>query len=180
VHLKRGEIKFFLKTYYNSVAALADRETYTFWEHFQLISPHKTHEEAWFLLQTRWMLYLEDIHPTNNAPSTSTRTFPGGSLRLMPGIPRSWLADGAHIELDGVCSYFGGLKINIESHVQYGQIRAHIEVLGNGRSLECVFLRLPHPDGKTAISWQGGSYDPEKELVTIEPWKGKADVILEY
>ena len=59
VHLRRGETKAFLKDYYNSVAGLADRDTYTFWEHFFHQSPHKTHEEAWFLMQTRWMLYME-------------------------------------------------------------------------------------------------------------------------
>ena len=39
---------------------------------------NKTHEEGWFLMQTRWMLYLED----------------GDRLRLLPGIPRRWLAAG--------------------------------------------------------------------------------------
>ena len=36
----------FLKAYYNPFAGLADRETYTFWEHYFHASPHKTHEEA--------------------------------------------------------------------------------------------------------------------------------------
>jgi len=59
VHLKRDEVKPFLKAYYNGFSSLADRETYTFWEHYFHASPHKTHEEAWFLMQTRWMLYME-------------------------------------------------------------------------------------------------------------------------
>jgi hypothetical protein len=172
VHLRRDEVKPFLKTYYNTLAALADRETYTFWEHFQLISPHKTHEEAWFLQQTRWMLYLEEF---NTGEST-----PGDSLRLMPGIPRHWLADGARIELDGMRCYFGQLKVSIESHIQQGQIRASVAVIGNGRLLPRVLLRLPHPDGKIALNCRGGSYDAEKEIVTIAPWEGKGEVILEY
>jgi hypothetical protein len=57
IHLRRGEVKPFLKTYYNTMAALADRQTYTFFEHYFHASPHKTHEEAWFLMQTRWMLW---------------------------------------------------------------------------------------------------------------------------
>ena len=24
------------------------------------VSQHKTHEEAWFLMETRWMLYMEE------------------------------------------------------------------------------------------------------------------------
>ena len=46
IHLRRGEVKPFLKAYYNAVASLADRQTYTFWEHYFHASPHKTHEEA--------------------------------------------------------------------------------------------------------------------------------------
>jgi hypothetical protein len=199
-HLKRGEVKPFLKTYYNTVAALADRETYSFWEHFQMISPHKTHEEGWFLMQTRWMLYMEE----------------GSTLRLMPGIPRRWLEDGKRIEIDGMASYFGRLKVTIESKVGQGLIRATIEVTGNdggravgrslpafagrvaGRSLpafthldrqqplERVLLRLPHPEGKPARrcwSREGEpipDYDRDSEIVTIEPWAGNAEVTLEY
>ena len=58
--MRRGEAAAFIKAYYNGFAGLADRETYTFWEHHNLVSPHKTHEEAWFLMQTRWMLWTED------------------------------------------------------------------------------------------------------------------------
>src|SRR5207247_5081837 len=57
VHLRRGETKAFLKAYYTGLASLADRETYSWWEHYFHVSPHKTHEESSFLLQTRWMLY---------------------------------------------------------------------------------------------------------------------------
>jgi hypothetical protein len=175
-HLKRGEVKPFLKTYYNTVAALADRETYSFWEHFQLISPHKTHEEGWFLMQTRWMLYMEE----------------GSTLRLMLGIPRRWLEGGKCIEIDGMASHFGRLKVKIESQVDRGLIRASIEVTGNADGLhrqyplERVLLRLPHPQGKPALRcWSGESepmpvYDREREIVTIEPWIGKAELTLEY
>ncbi|MAG35917.1 MAG: hypothetical protein CL878_06705, partial [Dehalococcoidia bacterium] len=56
IHLKRGEVKAFLKAYYNGLASQADRETYTFPEglarthlHIERDSLHKTHEEGWFL-----------------------------------------------------------------------------------------------------------------------------------
>ena len=169
-HLKRGEVKPFLKTYYNTVAALADRETYSFWEHFQLISPHKTHEEGWFLMQTRWMLYMED----------------GSTLRLMPGIPRRWLEDSRRIEIDGMACYFGRLKVTIESQVGQGLMRASVEVTGNGQTLERVLLRLPHPQGIPAVRCWGSvgeqiyHYDKDSETVTIEPWAGKAELTLVY
>ena len=42
-HLRRGEVKAFLKAYYHGFAGLADRETYSWWEHYFHASPHKTH-----------------------------------------------------------------------------------------------------------------------------------------
>ena len=70
IHLKRDEVKQYLKTYYNQFTALQDRETYTFWEHYYGVSQHKTHEEAWFLMQTRWMLWHEEVE---SAPSICFR-----------------------------------------------------------------------------------------------------------
>ena len=78
----------FLSLYYHQIAALADRGTYTFWEHYFGASPHKTHEEGWFLMQTRWMLWLEH----------------GETLNLQPAVPRAWLKDGKCIELERVAT----------------------------------------------------------------------------
>jgi hypothetical protein len=169
VHLQRGEVKPFLKTYYNTVAALADRETYTFWEHFQLISPHKTHEEGWFLMQTRWMLYLES----------------GSDLYLLPGIPRKWLEDGKKLEMDGMVCYFGRLRLNVESCLAQGVIRASVETAGDGCGLKRAFLRLPHPEGKRLRRCRAEAgcevcLDAEHERVVIEPWSGKASLTVEY
>ena len=84
-HLLRGEVRSFLKEFYNNVSALADRETYTFWEHQYQESPHKTHEEAWFLMRCRWLLYMD----TNR------------KLQLLPAVPRKWLEDGKEIRFTG-------------------------------------------------------------------------------
>ena len=94
VELERGRVKPFLKTYYNTFAGLADRETYTFWEHYYHVSPHKTHEEGWFLMQTRWMLWMEKED----------------TLNLLPGIPRAWFEEGKRIELENIATYFGPAK----------------------------------------------------------------------
>jgi hypothetical protein len=107
-HVRRGEVNAFLKTYYNQVSALQDRETYTFWEHYYHASQHKTHEEGWFLMQTRWMLWLEE----------------GQTLKLLPAVPRAWLADGKCIELKDVASYFGKIDLRVESDLSRGRITA--------------------------------------------------------
>ncbi len=53
LHLLRSESKAFIRNYYNALTSLADRETYSFWEHYFHASPHKTHEEGCFLMESR-------------------------------------------------------------------------------------------------------------------------------
>ena len=162
-NLRRGEVKPFLKGYYATFSALADRETYTFWEHFFHASPHKTHEEGWFLMQTRWMLYMEQ----------------GDMLKLLPGIPRRWLEHGKTIELNNVASYFGPVSLRVESNLAQGWITAGITANSPHRP-KAVLLRLPHPEGLRAVNAVGGRYDAQAEAVLIKPFTGRAAVRLEF
>ncbi len=162
-HIKRGEVKAFLKTYYNQLSALQDRETYSFWEHYFHASPHKTHEEGWFLMQTRWMLWMEE----------------GDVLRLLSAVPRVWLKDGQSIELKNVASYFGLLSLRVESRLAEGRIMASVECV-SPRGLRVVELRLPHPSGKKAVRVTGGSYDAFRETVCISPFRRRASIVLEF
>ncbi len=161
VHLKRDEVKPFLKTYYNAVSALADRQTYTFWEHFHQVSPHKTHEEAWFLMQTRWMLYMEE----------------GDTLKLLRGIPRQWLNQGNRITLKNVATYFGPLTLEVTSK---DDILSAVVTCKSNRRPKTVEIRLPHPFGRKATSVTGGTYNPETETVRINHFKGQANVVLSF
>jgi hypothetical protein len=162
-HLKRGEVKAYLKTYYNQFTALQDRETYSFWEHYFHASEHKTHEEGWFLMQTRWMLYLEE----------------GDTLSLLPAIPRRWLEEGQSIVLENVASYFGAFTLRVESNVDDNVIRAHFEYAGQ-RAPRAVKLRLPHPLGRKAVSASGGVYEAASESVLISNFKRAAQVTLRF
>ena len=163
VQLKRGMVKPFLKTWYTAFSGLADRETYTFWEHVHHVSEHKTHEEAWFLMATRWMLFLEEQQ----------------TLKLLSGIPRKWLEPGKTISLDRVSTYFGPLSLEVESPVQSNRIEAIVTCEGDRRP-EQVVLRLPHSEGKRPRVIEGGRYDPATESVIIAPFSGRATVRLEY
>ena len=163
IHLRRGEVKPFLKTYYNTVAALADRETYSFWEHYFHASPHKTHEESWFLMQTRWMLYMEQ----------------GDTLRLLAGVPRAYFEDGKHIDIKQASSYFGPFSLRAESNLNEERIRASVDCPVD-RGLKKIELRLPHPEGRQPTRVSGGKYNGETETVTVEPFSGHADVVLQF
>ncbi len=160
---KLGLVKPFLKTYYNTFSAQADRETYTFWEHLFHVSPHKTHEEAWFLMETRWMLYLED----------------NSTLRLLNTVPRKWMEDGKSIELNNVQSYYGPLTVKVNSEIGRGYIEATIQC-NSDKKPKVVTIRLPHPNGKKAVKVTGGEYDPDTETVTVQSFNGKVYVRVEY
>jgi hypothetical protein len=161
VHLKRGEVKPFLKAYYNTFSAIADRDTYTFWEHLYRLSPHKTHEEGWFLMQTRWMLWLEEDE----------------ALKLLPGVPREWFEDGKQISLENVASYFGPITLNVSSNLTHGRIDATVECKSKYHP-KTIELRLPHPLGQKAVLVKGGTYNPKTETVQIDKFNGRAAVSL--
>lgn len=158
----RGDVKPFLNTYYTTVSAHADRETYSFWEHFYRLSPHKTHEEAEFLMETRWMLYLER----------------GDTLHLFRTIPRAWLEAGKEIALDNVHSYFGPLNTRATG-LKEGRLEAVVTCPGD-RKPRCVTLRLPHPEGLKPRKVTGGVYLPESESLLIDDFDGEARIILEF
>ncbi len=162
-HLRRGEVRAFLRQFYNGCAGLADRETYTWWEHYFHASPHKTHEEAWWLMQTRWMLWLEE----------------GDTLRLLAGIPRAWLEHDQVIEVREGGSYFGPVSLRVESDVDRGRLCAQVECAGD-RQPRRVTIRLPHPQELRATRVTGGSYDAQTETVTVEPWPGQAEIVAEF
>ena len=113
IHLMRGEEKAFLKTHYNLLTGIADRETLSWTEHYFGGSPHSVDGVNWFLMDTRSMLYLEK----------------GDTLELLTGIPRRYLEDGKRIDLDKVVSYFGPFSLHVESKVNSDRIQASSRVL---------------------------------------------------
>jgi hypothetical protein len=163
LQLKLGMVKPFLKTYYNTFSAVSDRETYTFWEHVFQVSAHKTHEEGWFLMETRWMLYLEE----------------GKTLKLLSGIPRQWLENGKKIELTNVASYFGPVSLMVSSNIDNGFIEARVECKPERRP-QRVMLRIPHPDGKKPVRVAGGTYDEKAETIEIKSFTGTSNIRLEF
>ncbi|OGV54771.1 MAG: hypothetical protein A2017_16070 [Lentisphaerae bacterium GWF2_44_16] len=164
-HIRRGEVKAFLKTFYNQLTGLADLETYTFWEHYHHASQHKTHEEGWFLMQTRWILYFED----DNA------------LKLFHAIPRAWVKEGSPIEVKNAASYFGKISFFMKAELEKNSsISVRVECHDKNRRPEKLVIRIPHPDGLKAISWNKGNYDPEKETLTVNDVRETEEFVLTY
>lgn len=162
VHLLRGEVRSFLKEFYNNVSALADRQTYTFWEHQYQESPHKTHEEAWFLMRCRWLLYMDR----------------GDTLAFLPGVPRKWMEDGKEIRFSGMKSRFGTLSLSATSAVSQNAISVSLRIDRLGGLPGRVTLRVPHPEGKRARSVSEGVYHPEAETIELPAFCGEKTVTL--
>jgi hypothetical protein len=163
VHLQRGETKAFLQAWYGTVAAMADRGTYTFTEHFFPASSHKTHEEAWFLMETRWMLYLED----------------GDTLRLLAGVPRAYLQPGATVAVQHAASYYGPLSFTTVVSPDGKEIKVRVDCPGDRRP-KIVEIRLPHPQGSRPTAVTGGEFQPDGETLRIRNFTGHAEAVVRF
>jgi len=160
IHIMRGEPDAFIRSYYRTLAPMADRETYSFFEHY-MGGPHKTHEEGQFLMQTRYMLYFER----------------GQTLNLLAGVPRAYLKPGGRISLKNAATYFGPMSVDVEA--KPGRITAVVDCASDRRPSR-VELRLPHPDRRAPIRVRGGTYDQKREIVIVEPFSGRAEVVAEF
>ncbi len=163
VHLQRGEAKAFQQAWYATVAAMADRGTYTFTEHFFPVSAHKTHEEAWFLMETRWMLYLEQ----------------GNTLKLFAGTPTDYFRPGETLSVSRAGSYFGLLSFATSVSSDGREIQVTVECPGD-RKPETVDVRLPHPSGNAPASIEGGTLLPERTTVRIQNFTGHARLTVRF
>jgi hypothetical protein len=163
LQLRKDLVKPFLKTYYTTFSALADRETYSFWEHLYHVSSHKTHEEAWFLMQSRWMLYMEE----------------GDTLKMLRGIPQEWLRDGETISLENMATYFGKVSLVVSSEIDQGYIEGKVSC-EKGAGPAVLAIRLPHPSGMKPVRITGGRYREATETLYLDPFEEETDFRLDF
>lgn len=137
IYALRDDPKPFLRTYFNSLMSLLNREDLSIWEHFVGGSFNKPHETGNFLHQTRLMLAQER----------------GDELWLAPLIPGNWLRDGQRVEVRNAPTAFGPVSYWIRSNEGAREVQA--EVSSPQRSQpERIVLRLRHPDGLAIHSVQ--------------------------
>jgi len=172
-YLQRDQIPNFLRGFFNTLCSIADPMTLTFQEELDEEfgeggEPHKTHEEAWFFHQFRFMLVMEMKD----------------ELFLARGTPREWMEHGKRIAVNKAPTYFGSLSYSIQSRVADGTIEANV-VPPKRQHPKALYLRLRHPQ-KAAIkqvtlngrSWN--RFDPEKEWIEIPTDAGDVAVVAKY
>jgi hypothetical protein len=131
VYALRNDRKPFVRSYFNTIAAMLNPEVMTFWEHFNHSGAwDKTHETGYFLHQTRTMLVEER----------------GSELWLAPLITTNWLRDGLLLSVSNAPTRFGPVSYTIASHVADGFIEAAVIPPVRTPPRQLV-LCLRHPGG---------------------------------
>ncbi|GMW02749.1 MAG: hypothetical protein AMXMBFR84_38850 [Candidatus Hydrogenedentota bacterium] len=157
VYALRDEVKPFLRTYFNSVMSLLNREDLSLWEHFMNGAYNKTHETGYFLHQTRLMLVHER----------------GNELWLAPFVTNNWMREGMRVAMRNAPTAFGQVDYTITSHVDQDYMEATI-VPPTRQAPEAIVIRLRHPEGRRMayVSATGGeshTFDTEEETVRLIP-----------
>ena len=169
-YLQRDEIQNFLRGFFNTLLTIADPMTLTFQEELDEDGgePHKTHEEAWFFHQFRFMLVMEIKN----------------DLFLARGTPREWLRHGQRIVVNQAPTYFGTLSYSIQSREKEGEIEAKV-IPPNRQHPRTLYLRLRHPEKSmikhvTINGRQWTRFDPQKEWIEVPVDAGEVAVIAKY
>jgi hypothetical protein len=167
VYALRDDVKPFIRSYFNTIAAMLNPEVMTFWEHFHHSGAwDKTHETGYFLHQTRTMLVMER----------------GKELWLAPFITSNWLKDGMVVAVTNAPTRFGPVSFRIISHVSEGYIAAILEAPTPRPPAE-VTLRLRHPEGKgiKRVTIDGVRSQPTaRDAIAIKPAIGPVFIRVEY
>jgi len=152
----QDEVKPFLRSYFNTLASLLNRENLSLWEHFRNVGAwNKTHETGYFLQQTRFMLVMER----------------GQELWLAPLVTSNWLQEGMVVAVTNAPTRFGPVSYRISSHAAHGWLEAHIQP-PTRRSPTWIVIRLRHPEGKPlrAVAVNGRphqDFDPHSGTVRL-------------
>lgn len=168
VYALRDDVKPFLRTYFNSVMSLLNREDLSLWEHFMNGAYNKTHETGYFLHQSRLMFVQER----------------GEELWLAPFVTNNWLHDGMRVAVRQAPTRFGPVAYAITSRVAEGYIAATIEPPTRTMP-KIVVIRLRHPEGKaiqSAVVTGAKEYaiDAAAECLRIVPAGGAIVVRADY
>lgn len=169
IYALRDDVKPFVRSYFNTLAAMVNPEVMTFWEHFHHSGAwDKTHETGYFLHQTRTMLVQER----------------GVELWLAPMITSNWLQDGMAVAVTNAPTRFGKVGYHLASRIARGQVEADIEPPTELPLLRIV-LRLRHPEGHpiTSVTVNGtrhDDFDPQRNLVRLPPNRGRLRVIASF
>ncbi|MHB0998630.1 MAG: NPCBM/NEW2 domain-containing protein [Armatimonadota bacterium] len=164
----RDDVKPFIRTYFNQLAPMYNKEDLSIYENPWASVWNKTHETGHFLQQTHLLFLMEQDK----------------ELWLAPFVTNNWMKDGMTVAIEDAPSFFGDVSYKITSHAGQGYIEASIEA-PTRVSPDKLVLRLRHPDGKPIkkVIVNGKThrdFDASREIVKIKPSAGVITVKAEY
>ena len=173
-YLWRGNVKHFLRAFFNSFAVAFYPDTYMLTEHplptmADWAGDHfKTSDESIACYCLRLMLIYED----------------GEKLALMPAVPSEWFKNGANISVNNASTYFGTLSFNVESKVHNGFIEIFLNppTRNPPKSIE---IHVKHPDNlkikRVEVDGQEWlNFDQENNIVQIAAPTKPLEIIVYY
>jgi hypothetical protein len=172
-HALRDDQAPFIRSYYNTIPTLLNREDLSLWEHFAASGAwNKTHETGYFLAQTRTLLLTER----------------DDELWLAPFVPRAWFADGEHLSVANAPTRFGPVGYSIDSHVaaETGGPRIEVTIDPPQRTPPtALVLRLRHPDRTpirtvTVDGKESTTFDAKDGTIRIVPTQARITVRADY
>jgi len=160
-YLWRGDVKHFLRAFFNSFAVAFYPDTCMLTEHplptmADWAGDHfKTSDESISCYCLRLMLIYEK----------------GDTLILMPAVPRKWLEDGKRIVVKNAATYFGPISFEVESKISNGFIKMKLTPpTRNPPKTIQVYFRHPEKFKIEKVELDGREwmdYDKERSLVNI-------------
>lgn len=169
VHALRDDVKPFIRTYFNSLAAMVSTENLSFWEHFHNVAAwNKTHETGWFLAQS-YLMFVQER---------------GDELWLAPFVTDQWTKDGLRVKVERAPTRFGTVGYEIHSLAGQGAIEATVTP-PTRLAPKAIVLRLRHPDGKkirrVLVDGQASTqFDAERDTITLPASQKVIRVRAEY
>jgi len=169
IYALRDDVKPFVRSYFNTIAAMLNPEVLTMWEHFNHSGAwDKTHETGYFLQQTRFMLAREH----------------GDELWLAPLLTSNWLRHGQAVSATSIPTRFGKVDYRLSSHANDGYIEANIQPPVRSAP-KSIVLRLRHPEGKplktvTVNGKPHSRFDATREIIFLRSPKTPLEVRANY
>ena len=164
----RDDVKPFIRTYFNMLAEMFNREDLTIYENSYPSVWNKTAETGRYLQLTR-LIFVQERD---------------GELWLAPFVSQHWMKDGLSVKIGQAPTFFGPVGYEITSHAAQGYIEAKIQPSAR-KAPKAIVLRVRHPEGKpmkrvTVNGAEWKEFDAAKEIVRLKPAKGLITVRAEY
>ncbi|MBQ9359232.1 MAG: NPCBM/NEW2 domain-containing protein [Abditibacteriota bacterium] len=166
---RTGNVKLFIRNYFNTLAAHLNPENMTFHEHMAgTAAPNKTHETGYFLYHSRQLFADED----------------GDTLRLCRFAPREWFYDGATVSAVNIPTFYGPVSLEITADLLKQQKTSAVVKTDFRKLPERLTLRLPHLKEKLPkrVLVNGKERIPDGDTVGLIPSLGEKtiEVVFEY